>query len=116
MFQARTVRTHFRISTAPKRILGVAFTLDDPVVSAILLDEMWIGAPLRALRSWSEEGTQEGSTHQGTCAWAAPATVSGEYFSILPLRFDALGRRKDTRIREPGDLPSDHTISRNRRV
>lgn len=77
---------------------------------------MWIGAPLRALRSWSEEGTQEGSTHQGTCAWAAPATVSGEYLLGLPLGLRALGRQKDTMIREPGDLPSDHRISRNRRV
>ena len=39
-------------------------------------------------------------------AAAAPATVSGESFVIVPLGISVLGRRRKVSTREPGDLPS----------
>ena len=42
---------------------------------------------------------------KGVNAPAAPATVTGELVSIMPLAVVRLGRRKPALIREPGDLP-----------
>jgi len=54
-------------------------------------------------RSGSKRERGEGTVPEPA---AAPATVSGERSVRAPLGFWVLGRRRNVKTREPGDLPS----------